>query len=62
MNFSLMSILQYSADVAKVSRLLKAPLYFDLEMYNSAQWLEKVTVENCSSNRKAGWNDTKWPF
>lgn len=22
--------------------LLKAPLYFDLEMYSSAQWLEKV--------------------
>lgn len=34
--------LQYSADAQKVSLLLKAPLYFDLEMYNSAQWLEKV--------------------
>ncbi|XP_029020593.1 cohesin subunit SA-1 isoform X1 [Betta splendens] len=32
---------KYSADAQKVSLLLKAPLYFDLEMYNSAQWLEK---------------------
>ncbi|XP_026213699.1 cohesin subunit SA-1 isoform X2 [Anabas testudineus] len=32
---------KYSADARKVSLLLKAPLYFDLEMYNSAQWLEK---------------------
>ncbi|KAK2904399.1 hypothetical protein Q8A73_011056 [Channa argus] len=32
---------KYSADAGKVSLLLKAPLYFDLEMYNSAQWLEK---------------------
>ncbi|XP_071314512.1 cohesin subunit SA-2-like isoform X2 [Trachinotus anak] len=32
---------KYSADTGKVSLLLKAPLYFNLEMYNSAQWLEK---------------------
>ncbi|XP_022615887.1 cohesin subunit SA-2-like [Seriola dumerili] len=32
---------KYSADAGKVSLLLKAPLYFDLEMYSSAQWLEK---------------------
>ncbi|KAK2848661.1 hypothetical protein Q5P01_008495 [Channa striata] len=32
---------KYSADAGKVSLLLKVPLYFDLEMYNSAQWLEK---------------------
>ncbi|XP_069027301.1 cohesin subunit SA-1-like [Embiotoca jacksoni] len=32
---------KYSADAAKVSLLLKAPLYFELEMYSSAQWLEK---------------------
>ncbi|XP_060935180.1 cohesin subunit SA-1 [Limanda limanda] len=31
---------KFSADAGKVSRLLKAPLYFKLEMYNSAQWLE----------------------
>lgn len=34
--------LQYSADASKVSLLLKAPLYFDLEMFSSTQWLEKV--------------------
>ncbi|XP_051277154.1 cohesin subunit SA-2 isoform X1 [Dicentrarchus labrax] len=32
---------KYSADARKVSLLLKAPLYFDLEMYNSAPKLEK---------------------
>ncbi|XP_037531428.1 cohesin subunit SA-2 [Nematolebias whitei] len=32
---------KYSADAAKVSLLLKAPLYFDLEMFSSTQWLEK---------------------
>ncbi|KAM9740869.1 cohesin subunit SA-1 [Menidia menidia] len=32
---------KYSADAGKVSLLLKAPLYFDLEMYRSTQWLEK---------------------
>uniref|UniRef100_A0A3P8S0M6 Cohesin subunit SA n=1 Tax=Amphiprion percula TaxID=161767 RepID=A0A3P8S0M6_AMPPE len=32
---------KYSADAGKVSLLLKAPLYFELEMYSSAQWLEK---------------------
>ncbi|XP_042349536.1 cohesin subunit SA-2 [Plectropomus leopardus] len=32
---------KYSADAGKVSLLLKAPLYFDLEMYNSAPRLEK---------------------
>ncbi|KAF0039963.1 hypothetical protein F2P81_008198 [Scophthalmus maximus] len=32
---------KYSADAGKVSLLLKAPLYFNLDMYNSAQWLEK---------------------
>ncbi|XP_045885671.1 cohesin subunit SA-1 isoform X1 [Micropterus dolomieu] len=32
---------KYSADAGKVSLLLKAPLYFDLEMYNSAPQLEK---------------------
>nr|XP_019937625.1 PREDICTED: cohesin subunit SA-1-like [Paralichthys olivaceus]XP_019937710.1 PREDICTED: cohesin subunit SA-1-like [Paralichthys olivaceus] len=32
---------KYSADVGKISLLLKAPLYFKLEMYNSAQWLER---------------------
>lgn len=36
--------LQYSADTAKVSLLLKAPLYFDLEMYSGAPRLEKVGV------------------
>lgn len=36
--------LQYSADAEKVSFLLKAPLYFDLEMYSSAPRLEKVGV------------------
>lgn len=36
--------LQYSADAAKVSLLLKAPLYFDLQMYNSSPRLEKVGV------------------
>eukprot|EP00064_Thunnus_orientalis_P013981 superscaffoldBa00002361_g14022 len=32
---------KYSADAKMMTLLLKAPLYFDLEMYNSAQWLEK---------------------
>ncbi|XP_073343307.1 cohesin subunit SA-1-like [Pagrus major] len=32
---------KYSADAEKVSLLLKAPLYFDLEIYNSAPRLEK---------------------
>ncbi|XP_040904363.1 cohesin subunit SA-1 [Toxotes jaculatrix] len=32
---------KYSADTGKVSLLLKVPLYFNLEMYTSAQWLEK---------------------
>uniref|UniRef100_A0A3P9BRE2 Cohesin subunit SA n=1 Tax=Maylandia zebra TaxID=106582 RepID=A0A3P9BRE2_9CICH len=32
---------KYSADAKNVKLLLKAPLYFDLEMYSSAQWLEK---------------------
>ncbi|XP_030251378.1 cohesin subunit SA-1 isoform X2 [Sparus aurata] len=32
---------KYSADAAKVSLLLKAPLYFDLQMYNSSPRLEK---------------------
>ncbi|CAI5652761.1 cohesin subunit SA-1 isoform X12 [Oreochromis niloticus] len=32
---------KYSADARNVKLLLKAPLYFDLEMYSSAQWLEK---------------------
>nr|XP_020480414.1 cohesin subunit SA-1-like isoform X2 [Monopterus albus] len=32
---------KYSADAGKVTLLLKAPLYFDLEMYNSTQWLDK---------------------
>ncbi|XP_070769672.1 cohesin subunit SA-1-like [Enoplosus armatus] len=32
---------KYSADAVKVTLLLKAPLYFDLEMYNSAPRLEK---------------------
>ncbi|XP_026186093.1 cohesin subunit SA-2 [Mastacembelus armatus] len=32
---------KYSADAKKVSLLLRAPLYFNLEMYSSAQWLEK---------------------
>ncbi|XP_039975563.1 cohesin subunit SA-1 [Xiphias gladius] len=32
---------KYSADAGKVRLLLKAPLYFNLEMYSSAQWLEK---------------------
>ncbi|RVE67552.1 hypothetical protein OJAV_G00103820 [Oryzias javanicus] len=32
---------KYSADAKKVSLLLKAPLYFDLEMYSSTQWLKK---------------------
>ncbi|CAK6964961.1 cohesin subunit SA-2 [Scomber scombrus] len=32
---------KYSADAKMVTLLVKAPLYFDLEMYNSAQWLEK---------------------
>ncbi|XP_041800213.1 cohesin subunit SA-1 [Chelmon rostratus] len=32
---------KYSADAGKVSLLFKAPLYFDLEMYNSAPRLEK---------------------
>ncbi|KAM9849651.1 cohesin subunit SA-1 [Aulostomus maculatus] len=32
---------KYSADAGTVSILLRAPLYIDLEMYNSAQWLEK---------------------
>ncbi|XP_034454234.1 cohesin subunit SA-1 [Hippoglossus hippoglossus] len=32
---------KFSADAWKVSRLLKAPLYFNLDMYNSAQWLER---------------------
>lgn len=36
--------LQYSADAEKMSLLLKAPLYFDLEMYNRAPRLEKVGV------------------
>ncbi|KAM6923540.1 cohesin subunit SA-2 [Xenentodon cancila] len=32
---------KYSADAGKVSLLLKAPLYFDLEMYSSTRWFEK---------------------
>ncbi|XP_034037865.1 cohesin subunit SA-2 [Thalassophryne amazonica] len=32
---------KYSADAGKMSLLLKAPLYFNLEMYSSAQWMEK---------------------
>ncbi|XP_008324761.1 cohesin subunit SA-1 isoform X2 [Cynoglossus semilaevis] len=32
---------KYSADAGKVSLLLRAPLYFNLEMYNSAQRMEK---------------------
>ncbi|KAF1384988.1 hypothetical protein PFLUV_G00125940 [Perca fluviatilis] len=32
---------KYSADAGKVSLLLKAPLYFNLEVYNSAPRLEK---------------------
>ncbi|CAJ1058981.1 cohesin subunit SA-1 [Xyrichtys novacula] len=32
---------KYSADSSKVSLLLKAPLYFDLEMYSSSPKLEK---------------------
>ncbi|XP_041652997.1 cohesin subunit SA-1 [Cheilinus undulatus] len=32
---------KYSADASKVSLLLKAPLYFNLEMYNSTPTLEK---------------------
>lgn len=36
--------LQYSADATKVSYLLKAPLYFDLEMYSRVPRMEKVTV------------------
>ncbi|XP_041847127.1 cohesin subunit SA-1 isoform X2 [Melanotaenia boesemani] len=32
---------KYSADAEKMSLLLKAPLYFNLEMYSSTQWLEK---------------------
>uniref|UniRef100_A0A3Q2QQQ3 Cohesin subunit SA n=1 Tax=Fundulus heteroclitus TaxID=8078 RepID=A0A3Q2QQQ3_FUNHE len=32
---------KYSADAEKVSLLLTAPLYFDLDMYSSTQWLEK---------------------
>ncbi|KAM4732683.1 cohesin subunit SA-1 [Anableps anableps] len=32
---------KYSADVEKVCLLLRVPLYFDLEMYSSTQWLEK---------------------
>ncbi|KAG7224823.1 hypothetical protein INR49_013537 [Caranx melampygus] len=32
---------KYSADAGKVSHLLKAPLYFNLEMYSKAPWLEK---------------------
>uniref|UniRef100_UPI0037E9BAFF cohesin subunit SA-1-like n=1 Tax=Semicossyphus pulcher TaxID=241346 RepID=UPI0037E9BAFF len=32
---------KYSADASKVSLLLKAPLYFNLEMYNGAPTLEK---------------------
>ncbi|KAG7518889.1 cohesin subunit SA-1-like [Solea senegalensis] len=32
---------KYSADAGKMTALLKAPLYFNLDMYNSAQWLEK---------------------
>lgn len=38
------SDLQYSADAGNVSLLLKAPLYFDLEMYTSTRQLEKVKV------------------
>lgn len=38
--------LQYSADAAIVTLLLKAPLYFNLEMYNSVPRLEKVGVKN----------------
>lgn len=36
--------LQYSADAEKVSLLLKAPLYFDLEMYSNSSQLKKVGV------------------
>ncbi|XP_028271897.1 cohesin subunit SA-1 [Parambassis ranga] len=32
---------KYSADAEKVCLLLKAPMYFELEMYSNAQWLEK---------------------
>ncbi|XP_017162670.1 cohesin subunit SA-1 isoform X2 [Poecilia reticulata] len=32
---------KYSADAEKTSLLLRAPLYFDLHMYSSTQWLEK---------------------
>uniref|UniRef100_A0A3B3WKA1 Cohesin subunit SA n=1 Tax=Poecilia mexicana TaxID=48701 RepID=A0A3B3WKA1_9TELE len=32
---------KYSADAEKMSLLLRAPLYFDLDMYSSTQWLEK---------------------
>ncbi|XP_047441289.1 cohesin subunit SA-1 [Mugil cephalus] len=32
---------KYSADAEKMTLLLKAPLYFQLEMYSSAKWLEK---------------------
>ncbi|GAA6223099.1 cohesin subunit SA-1-like [Lates japonicus] len=32
---------KYSADAGNVRLLLKAPLYFNLEMYSSGQWLEK---------------------
>lgn len=35
---------QYSADAEKVSLLLKAPLYFDLEMYSNSSKLKKVGV------------------
>ncbi|XP_027864003.1 cohesin subunit SA-1 [Xiphophorus couchianus] len=32
---------KYSADAEKASLLLRAPLYFDLDMYSNTQWLEK---------------------
>lgn len=42
--------LQYSADAKKVKFLLRAPLYFDLEMYNKIPWMDKVTDSpNCES-------------
>lgn len=42
---SLLADLQYTVDAEKVSLLLNAPLYFDLEMYsNASKVLKKVAV------------------
>ncbi|KAM9376194.1 cohesin subunit SA-2 [Pholidichthys leucotaenia] len=42
---------KYSADAGKVSLLLKAPLYFDLEMYGSSRRLEKYLEQLLSQVR-----------